>query len=149
MLTISQAAREHIPVIANWQVSMAHESEGMKLDLPTVLKGVTKVFDEPHIGFYLVAVRDGAPVGCCLVLKEWSDWRNGYVLWIHSVYTLPSDRGQGVFKAIYNHLKNSVSDHDDLRGLRLYVDRNNKIARQVYGKLGMSCDHYELFEWMK
>lgn len=149
MLSVSQAAREHIQIIANWQVSMALESEGMKLDLPTVVSGVTKVFDETQIGFYLLAFKDNTPVGCCLVLREWSDWRNGFVLWIHSVYTLPSERREGVFKAIYNHLKNWVTDHDDLRGLRLYVDRGNQVARQVYGKLGMNCDHYELFEWMK
>lgn len=149
MLSVSQAAREHIQIIANWQVSMAFESEGMKLDLPTVVAGVTKVFDDPQIGFYLLAFKDGTPVGCCLVLREWSDWRNGFVLWIHSVYTRPSERREGVFKAIYRHLKNSVMDHQDLRGLRLYVDRNNAVARHVYGKLGMTCDHYELFEWMK
>ncbi len=149
MLTITQATRDHIEILANWQVSMALESEGMTLDLATVVSGVTKVFDEPQIGFYLLAVKEDTPVGCCLVLREWSDWRNGYVLWIHSVYTLSSQRREGVFKAIYNHLKYSVMDHKDLRGLRLYVDRGNKVARQVYEKMGMSCDHYELFEWMK
>jgi hypothetical protein len=36
-----------------------------------------------------------------------------------------------------------------LMGLRLYVDKHNKSAQEVYEKLGMNKDHYELYEWLK
>ena len=36
-----------------------------------------------------------------------------------------------------------------LRGLRLYVEKKNQPAQKVYRKLGMSDEHYHLFEWMK
>jgi RimJ/RimL family protein N-acetyltransferase len=29
------------------------------------------------------------------------------------------------------------------------VDKRNKSAQEVYEKLGMSKEHYELFEWLK
>ena len=37
----------------------------------------------------------------------------------------------------------------DFKGIRLYVDKRNAAARAVYERLGMTREHYELFEWMK
>lgn len=146
---VAPATRDHIDTLANWQVAMAFESESMGLDPHTVVQGVTKIFDDPTTGFYLLARINDLPVGCCLVLREWSDWRNGDVLWIHSVYTIPSHRRVGVFRSIYSYLKEQVAASHNLRGLRLYVDKGNKEALSTYESLGMTCDHYHLFEWMK
>ena len=138
-----------IDIIADFQVKMAFETENMKLDPPTVNLGVTAVMDDPSKGKYWLAEVDGNVVGCLLTVPEWSDWRNGTVLWIHSVYVQPDFRKHGVFKALYSHLKEMVSDAPDLRGLRLYVDKTNTKAQKVYENLGMSGEHYHLFEWMK
>lgn len=148
-LNIAHASIEDIQLIAEWQVAMALESESVRLDVATVLKGVARVFDDPRIGYYLLAYEGKKPVGCCLVLREWSDWRNGDVLWIHSVYTLPEYRRQGVFSAIYKFLEREVRHSQDLRGIRLYVDKKNIPARLTYESLGMNRDHYELYEWMR
>jgi GNAT superfamily N-acetyltransferase len=129
---------------------MAFETEnGLKLDPPTVQLGVTAVMDDPSKGKYWLAEVDGKVVGCLLTVPEWSDWRNGTVLWIHSVYVHPDFRKHGVFKALYHHLKDMVSTSPDLRGLRLYVDKTNTRAQAVYKSLGMNDEHYSLFEWMK
>ena len=138
-----------IDVIADFQVKMAFETENMKLDPPTVNLGVTAVMDDPSKGKYWLAEVDGNVVGCLLTVPEWSDWRNGTVLWIHSVYVQPDFRKHGVFKALYSHLKDMVNEAKDLRGLRLYVDKTNTKAQNVYESLGMSGEHYHLFEWMK
>jgi GNAT superfamily N-acetyltransferase len=139
-----------IDTIADFQVKMAFETEnGLKLDPPTVNKGVSAVMDDPSKGKYWLAEVDGNVVGCLLTVPEWSDWRNGTVLWIHSVYVMPEFRKHGVFKALYEHLKEMVNTSGDLRGLRLYVDKSNARAQEVYQKLGMSDDHYSLYEWMK
>jgi RimJ/RimL family protein N-acetyltransferase len=45
--------------------------------------------------------------------------------------------------------RNRVEADPDLKGLRLYVDKTNQRARNVYQRCGMSRDHYDLFEWMK
>lgn len=138
-----------IEAIADFQVKMAQETENLALDLVTVNKGVTAVMDDPGKGKYWVAEIDGKLVGCLLTVSEWSDWRNGNVLWIHSVYVVPEMRGQGVFKALYTHLKQLVHEASDLRGLRLYVDKSNHLAQKVYQSLGMNGEHYQLFEWLK
>ena len=139
-----------IDTIADFQVKMAFETEnGLKLDLPTVHKGVSAVMDDPSRGKYWLAEVDGDVVGCLLTVPEWSDWRNGTVLWIHSVYVKPDFRKHGIFKALYSHLKEMTTQSNDYRGLRLYVDKTNVNAQKVYEKLGMDGSHYLTFEWMK
>jgi GNAT superfamily N-acetyltransferase len=128
---------------------MARETESFELDLPTVRKGVAAVFADSSKGRYFIAESGGEIVGGLLTVPEWSDWRNGTVLWIHSVYVIAEFRRRGVFRAMYSHLKSMV-DHDPaLRGLRLYVHRDNGVAQSTYAHLGMDGEHYKLFEWMK
>ncbi|MFP5386110.1 MAG: GNAT family N-acetyltransferase [Bacteriovoracia bacterium] len=145
-ITIRPGLLFDIETIADFQVKMAFETEnGLKLDPATVNLGVSAVIDDPSKGKYWIAEANGEVVGCLLTVPEWSDWRNGTVLWIHSVYVRPEFRKHGVFKALYQHVKET----NDLRGIRLYVDKTNLNAKKVYETLGMSCEHYELFEWMK
>jgi len=136
-------------IIADFQVKMARETENLDLELSVVQKGVQAVFDDPSKGKYWVAEINKNVVGCLLTIPEWSDWRNGTVLWIHSLYVLPEFRGQGVFKSLYLHLEDMVKSSSDYRGLRLYVDKTNLKAKKVYEKIGMSSEHYELYEWLK
>ena len=149
LIEIHPASRTDIDQIANWQVAMARETEKMSLDLETVTLGVTHVFDHPDLGFYLIAKINGCSAACTLVLSEWSDWRAGQVLWIHSVYVEPEKRNMGVFRTIYSHLKEKVASEPSLRGLRLYVDKTNETAIKTYQSIGMAADHYQLFEWLK
>ncbi len=148
-MQIRTATREDIETLVSFQIHMAKESEEMILDLATVTKGVTHLFDNPQTGYYLIAELDQQPAGCLLVLKEWSDWRNGDVLWIHSVYIATDFRRQGVFRKMYAHLKEKVLSDDSLRGLRLYVDKRNTRAQKTYQTLGMTDAHYQLYEWMR
>lgn len=138
-----------IEQIASFQISMALETENMKLDPQVVRLGVAAVIDDPSKGKYWLAECDGNVVGCLLTVPEWSDWRNGTVLWIHSVYISPEFRHKGIYKKLYEHIKDMVQSSPDLRGIRLYVDKTNINAQKVYQTLGMSNDHYSLFEWMK
>ena len=57
--------------------------------------------------------------------------------------------GKGVYKQMYLHLKKEVEMSSDIRGLRLYVEKDNANAQKVYSKLGMDGQHYKMFEWMK
>ena len=138
-----------IEVLAQLQVQMAWETEEFKLDPPTVTLGVQAVIDDPSKGKYWIAEMDGKVAGCLLTVPEWSDWRNGTILWIHSVYVLPAYRGKGLYKALYEHVQNLVkTDGKTYKGIRLYVDKRNTTAQEVYNKLGMNGEHYQLFEWM-
>jgi GNAT superfamily N-acetyltransferase len=110
---------------------------------------VHAVYGDPGKGHYYVAEVDGQVAGSLLTIDEWSDWRNGTVLWIHSVYVRPEFRRRGVFRALYAHLKQKVESDAGLRGLRLYVEKDNRVAQNTYADLGMDGEHYKLFEWMK
>ena len=143
------ARPEDAPAISGFQLLMARETEGMELDPETVDRGVRAVFADLARGEYLVAEAAGRLVGCLMVTSEWSDWRNGTVLWIQSLYVVPELRGHGVYRALWEHLQARVQAASDLMGIRLYVDKRNTVAQRVYERLGMTREHYELFEWMK
>ena len=93
--------------------------------------------------------RRGRVVASLLITYEWSDWRNGNVWWIQSVYVVPTERGQGVFAGLYSHLQELAKSDPQVRGLRLYADHRNTRAHEVYTRLGMDGGHYRVFEWMK
>jgi ribosomal protein S18 acetylase RimI-like enzyme len=137
--------------IVDFQLRMARETEGLELDRTTVVRGVAAVLADPARGSYWVAGRENHPeiIGSLLTTFEWSDWRDGTVLWIQSVYVVPEERGRGVYRALYEHLKRRVEEDPALMGLRLYVDKRNAAAQGVYERLGMTREHYELFEWLK
>ena len=139
---------EDAETIVEFQVQMAKETEGLELDRAVVQLGVSAVFENPTRGRYWVAAESGRILGCLLTLPEWSDWRNGNVMWIHSVFVIPDARGRGVFRAMYRHLEQMVRDSDELRGLRLYVDKRNQRACRAYEAMGMDGDHYHLYEWL-
>ena len=149
MIEIRQGRRKDASNIVDFQIRMAKEAENLSLDRPTVEKGVHAVFDDPHKGAYWIAELDGEVVGCLLTVPEWSDWRNGTVLWIHSVYVIPNARRRGIFRMMYKTLKTTVEQSADLRGLRLYVERENERAQKTYNAMGMDGNHYKMFEWMK
>lgn len=136
-------------VIAEFQLAMALETESLTLDRETCQRGVAAVFEFPAHGHYFVAERDGEVIGSLLITHEWSDWRNGLVWWIQSVYVVPAARGKGVFTGLYAYVRQLAAAEPTVRGLRLYADRRNKAAHEVYTRLGMNGDHYQVFEWMK
>jgi GNAT superfamily N-acetyltransferase len=133
--------------IVNFQLTMAMETENLKLDLATVTAGVQAIFDNPERGKYFVAELDGKVVASLLIIPEWSDWRNGFVWWIHSVYVEPKLRGQKIFSQMYEFIKAKTTSEGS-RGLRLYVEKTNLKAQRVYQNLGMTKEHYELYEWL-
>ena len=149
MITVREANPLDENIIANFQVRMAKETEQIDLDRDIVNKGVIAVLNSPEKGIYFVAESENKIIASMLITFEWSDWRNGNVYWIHSIYVLPEFRKKGVFKTMYLHLKNIAQKDENIRGLRLYVDKTNINAQKVYETMGMDGDHYMLYEWMK
>jgi GNAT superfamily N-acetyltransferase len=140
----SDAAR-----IVDFQIAMAEETEQIRLDRKVCTQGVQAVLSDEKLGRYYVGEIDGEVVASTLITYEWSDWRNGVVWWIQSVYVLPDARKQGVYAGLYRHLQEIARAKDHVRGIRLYVDRRNGPAQSVYARLGMNGEHYQVFEWMK
>jgi GNAT superfamily N-acetyltransferase len=148
MRSIRKATPEDARAIIYFQVNMAWETEEMKLVPETVTKGVQAVFDDPSRGQYYVADNDGYVIASLLITYEWSDWRNCNVWWFQSVYVAPEFRRQGIFRKMYNFIR-QLAEEQDIAGLRLYVETKNSRAQKTYEALGMSSEHYSFYEWMR
>jgi GNAT superfamily N-acetyltransferase len=143
------AGVQDIPDIVRFQLAMARETEGLELEVEVCSAGVRAVFEHPERGLYYVGEINQMVVGSLLITYEWSDWRNGVVWWIQSVYVLPQYRRQGVYSGLYSRIQALARTDESVCAIRLYVDRRNAAAHKVYESLGMNGDHYQVFEWLK
>ena len=148
-MEVRKATINDVGAIVDFQLKMASETEGVELNKPTVIKGVTTVVTDNTKGQYYVTEINNRIVASLLTTYEWSDWRNGTILWIQSVYVLPEYRRKGVYRNMYSHIKQLVTENNELNGIRLYADKSNHAAHKTYQQLGMSPDHYVTFEWLK
>lgn len=147
--TIRPARPEDLDVLVHFQEQMAIETEEIHLDRTTLQRGIRALLEDPSRGSYFVAEHASRAAGCLMITREWSDWRAGWVWWIQSVWVDPDQRGRGIYRALYDHVKELANRDDEVRGIRLYVDRRNTAAQDVYARLGMDGEHYRVFEWMK
>lgn len=144
-LSIRVAALTDLAELVAWNAAMAWETEHKQLDPAILERGIRGVFEQPRRGFYLIAERDGTPVGSLLVTYEWSDWRCGDFWWIQSVYVIPDARRCGVFRALYAVVEQRAAAAGAV-GLRLYVETENQRAQATYAELGMQRCHYWMYE---
>jgi len=147
-ISVREANRGDLDTIIGFQMAMALETESLELDRDILKLGVNNVLDDPSKALYFIAEEDGNNLGMLMITLEWSDWRNGWVWWIQSVYTAPEYRKRGVYKLLYEHIRSLVRQSDNIRGIRLYVDKRNIAAQKVYTSLGMNGEHYSTYEWM-
>jgi len=147
-LTIRTATVPDAETIAAFNQAMARETEDKALDTPTVEAGVQALIASPEDGFYLLAERDALIVGSLMITTEWSDWRNGRFWWVQSVYVRPEVRRAGIYRALYTDVKRRAAAAEDVCGLRLYVEKENRVARTAYEALGMTQTSYRLYEEM-
>lgn len=143
---VRDATRDDIAFLVECNAAMAWETEGRALDRAVLAAGVAALFDEPSRGFYLVATRGDAALGCLMVTREWSDWRNGDWWWLQSVHVLPEARRSGVFRALHAEVERRARAAAGVVGLRLYVERDNRRAQATYAALGMHEAAYRVYE---
>ena len=146
MIIIRNAIKNDISIIGKFNSAMAMETENKQIDSVTVQKGVKTALNNRELGFYLIAESDGVPVRQLMVTKEWSDWRKREFWWIQSVYVHPDYRKNDVFRKLYTEVISLAKESGKVCVIRLYVDKNNTKAQNVYSKLGMIESNYLLFE---
>jgi ribosomal protein S18 acetylase RimI-like enzyme len=66
--------------------------------------------------------------------------------WIQSVYVRPQYRRQGLYRELYERVKELAEQEPAVCGFRLYVERDNTAAQSSYTALGMVETEYKLFE---
>jgi ribosomal protein S18 acetylase RimI-like enzyme len=137
-----RATPDDVPIITEFNLRLAAESEGKALDRVTTTQGVAALVADSHKGFYTLAEEEGVIVGQVCITYEFSDWRNGWFWWIQSVYVPAEHRRRGVFRSLYEELERQAHDAGDVVGLRLYVEHDNATAQATYTQLGMQPESY-------
>ena len=148
-LTIRQARPEDADAIAAFSATMALETEGRSLDPDRLRAGTRALLHATAHGFFMVAESaQGLPrlLGQLMITYEWSDWRNGVFWWIQSVYVDPVWRRRGVFRRLHEVVMAQAQADPAVCGVRLYVEGDNAIAKEVYSRVGMTPSTYQVFE---
>jgi len=146
-IIIREADREDAARIVLFNLAMARETEGRELDRKVLTKGVERLLNDPARGRYFVAVKGDEVVGQVMITTEWSDWRNGLVWWLQSVYVSKRHRREGVYRMLHDHVRETALTEKVL-GIRLYVERDNLSAQETYRAMGMLASQYLMYEEM-
>jgi GNAT superfamily N-acetyltransferase len=131
--------------IAEFNRALAAETEDKALDWDVVASGVRRLLADDTKGRYFIAETAGRVVGMTMITYEWSDWRDGWIWWIQSVYVHPDFRGRGIFARLYRHIESCAAEAG-VRAVRLYVLDSNTRARAIYLNLGMRESGYTVLE---
>ena len=148
-MNIRKALNKDIDVIARYNYNLAYETENKILNMNILTKGVEAIIKDENKGIYHVCDMNGEVVGQIMYTFEWSDWRNGTFLWIQSAYVNKEFRGMGVFKALYKFIRDIADNDNNICGIRLYVEKENTIAKKTYKNIGMKECNYYIYEYDK
>ena len=144
-ILVRKADVSDISTLIEYNLALANETEHIFLDEDILRLGIEKALklEDCH---YFVAELDGIIVGQTMITSEWSDWRNGIMWWMQSIYVHPVYRNQGVFQTIFKFIEDVASNNPEVKALRLYVMQDNQPGRSAYQNLGMKNSGYVLYE---
>jgi len=145
-LSVRPATADDAQIVAEFNRLLAFESENKVLDPAVLARGVAAVLADRHKGRYFVAEVGGEVVGQLCITFEFSDWRDGWIWWIQSVYVRADHRRRGVFRALHRHIRAQARAAIDVIGLRLYVEAANDHAQRTYQALGFTPGGYHVYE---
>ena len=135
-----------IAVISEFNCCLAKETENKTLDRATVLDGVRRGLELGDEVQYFVAEDESGVIGQIMLTREWSDWRNGWMIWLQSVYVSPAKRGAGVFRMLFERSIEMAQMRCNPVCVRLYVEHENEIAMTTYRRLGFQASGYQVME---
>ena len=144
-INIREANKGDLAILVHNNQALAEETEDLLLDKDVLREGIEHALKRKEC-HYFVAVIGEKVVGQTMITYEWSDWRNGIIWWIQSVYVLPAHRKQGIFRILFKHIENLAKVNTQVKALRLYVMHNNYVGQDTYQSLGMNDSGYIVFE---
>jgi GNAT superfamily N-acetyltransferase len=145
-IAIRAASIDDLPLLVDFNCRLAEETEHKRLDPEVITRGVRRALSQPGLCRYWVAECDDQIVGQAMITLELTDWRDGVLWWLQSVYVAEPHRGRGVFRALFDHIAAAAKADPEVRGLRLYVERENTRAQRVYEQLGLSPSGHLVYE---
>lgn len=148
-IAVRRATPGDLERLVGFNLGIARETEGRELDPAILRSGIARLLGDASLGFYTVAEVDGEVAGCTLITFEWSDWRDGLIWWIQSVYVAAPMRGRGVFSALHRRLEEEARETPGVLGFRLYVEEENHRAQEVYRRRGLERTRYVIFEGLR
>lgn len=142
--------------LVEFNLAIACETEGKELSPAIVERGVCRGLQQGDEVSYWVAelatttteqvAMPRELIGCLMLTREWSDWRDGWLMWVQSVYVCEQYRGQGVFRSLLETVIENLRQMPDVVGVRLYVEGENERAQAVYFKTGFVDPNYKVLE---
>jgi ribosomal protein S18 acetylase RimI-like enzyme len=145
-IVVRDASTDDVEFIAECNYRLAEETEDKSLDRDVLVSGIRRGLDNTGLCRYFVAEVGGRPAGTTMLTYELTDWRDGVIWWLQSVYVLEEFRNTGVFRTVYKHIEGLARRSPEVRALRLYVRRDNERALKTYRALGMDFAGYEVLE---
>lgn len=145
-MTIRPATLTDLPTLVEYNRRLAQETENITLSVELLTEGVRAALLDTSKGRYFVAEVGGRVVGQLMHTREWSDWRNGDLWWLQSVYVHEDFRQQGVFRQLVEHLRAEAQATPGVVGLRLYMEEHNDRAAATYDRLGIRNAGYVVRE---
>lgn len=143
---VREATADDIDVIVRFNCQLAFETEEKALSEDTVRSGVSNGLRHDEEVTYLLAEVNQRVVGQLMLTREWSDWRDGWIYWIQSVYVDADHRSQGVFRRLTQAAVKRSKHRADVACLRLYVEEENTAAITTYRRLGFHFPGYKVME---
>jgi len=140
------AAFSDATVLADFNCRLAWETEHRLLDRDLVLAGVEGGLGRYPEVRYFVAENEAGVVGQLMLTREWSDWRNGWMIWLQSVYVQADCRRRKVFQRLLQFATAVAQMEDNPVCLRLYVEHDNTAAQECYQSLGFRDAGYKVME---
>ena len=145
-VVIRSATSDDVAVITEYNCRLALETEHKTLDRATVNAGVRRGLERGDEVQYFVAEDEAGVIGQIMLTREWSDWRNGWMIWLQSVYVVSEKRGAGVFRLLFERSVELARLRCDAVCVRLYVEQGNETAIATYRRLGFLDSGYLVME---
>ena len=121
---------------------MAYETEGKEFDKAKIKETTLKFLREKEAGDSIVSFKmceiDGEVAGFLMYSRHVDLVMGGWCYMLGTAYVAKSHRRKGVFKELYEKLREEVETVENGRAIRLICDKENESAQKSYHSVGMS-----------
>uniref|UniRef100_UPI0030EF0681 GNAT family N-acetyltransferase n=1 Tax=Vibrio vulnificus TaxID=672 RepID=UPI0030EF0681 len=143
-LNIRKAELRDLSFLVEFTSEEAREAENAVKIPETLKRGIEAALRDRDVASYWVMTDENdIPIGSVSSIREWSDWNAGYYWWIQSMYLRPEYRGKGLMSELITCVESEMYREGGLE-LRLYVHKDNVVAKRAYEKSGFSFSDYQI-----